>query len=227
MELLILSLTAFSVGFLHAVEPGHGKTAMVGVLLNSKNRWKDPISLSLGTASGHTLGVFIFANLSFYFAHSIQADYLQKILEVSISILLIIGGSVGIIIARKNTNRHQLTNKSCSCCGSKSKKSIANKLFLPGAGFLIGLIPCPTAIALAVSSVGFSNQNQVFLLSLMFGLGVALTLGLIGLFVTHSSEKLEKLVIVKRLSKIANYISPAVFLIIGLMLLSHSVLFTH
>ncbi len=227
MELLILSLTAFMVGSLHAVEPGHGKTAMAGLLFNSKNRWRDPISLSVGTASGHTLGVFIFANLSFYFAHTLKEHDVQKILEVSISLILITIGVAGFMLAKKKDSDSKSNHQQCSCCNPRKKKKISDKLFLSSVGFLIGLIPCPTAIALAVSSVGFSNQNQVLLLSLMFGLGVAVTLGGIGLLITHTSSKLSSFSPVKKFSKYGHYVSPLIFVIIGMILFSHSVQHIH
>ena len=35
-----LSLTAFSLGLLHALEPGHGKTLMAGTLVGSQRKWE-------------------------------------------------------------------------------------------------------------------------------------------------------------------------------------------
>jgi ABC-type nickel/cobalt efflux system permease component RcnA len=56
---LSLSLSAFGLGLLHALEPGHGKSLMVGSLVASERKWRDPIVLASSTAFGHMLGILL------------------------------------------------------------------------------------------------------------------------------------------------------------------------
>jgi nickel/cobalt exporter len=222
METTVLFTSAFVVGVFHAVEPGHGKTAMVGTLIASKRPWRDPIYLGLGTATGHALGVFIFAHLSFYFAHSMLDGFIRTSVELTVASLLLASGAFWIWRIRLTSQHSHNLATPCSC-HHHFKVNDKKNLFLPGLGFLIGLIPCPSAIALAVSAVSFSEPSQVFFLSLVFGLGVAITLSSIGIAITHGSGAFSKLAWFDKMSPYAVYIGPLVFCLMGLLLLAHAV----
>ena len=65
MESLTLSSSvAFIFGVLHALEPGHGKTALLTYVASGKRTWKEGIVISVTSAFTHSLAVFIIAFVS-------------------------------------------------------------------------------------------------------------------------------------------------------------------
>ncbi len=223
MDSISVLATAFLLGAAHAFEPGHGKSAMLGALLSSKRPWRDPIALGVGTAAGHTLGVLVFAYFSFFLAHGLMDGHIRELFEMGVGTLLVAIGIAGLCMAV--WSREKTRQGDCSCCGSQ--KSDESKHLLPGVGFLIGLIPCPTVIALALSSVGFTGHLSVLFLSVAFGLGVALALATLGVLVTHLAVRVTTLPRLQALTRIGVYIGPLSFVIVGSLLLLHTVSHRH
>jgi len=214
MELTPAVFTAFTIGAVHALEPGHGKSAMVGALFGSKRPFKDPLTMGASTAIGHTLGVLIFASLSFLFAHNVAEGILRQALELSVSIGLISLGIKGLLSSRKEeTHEHH----GHGCC---SKHQSAPNL--KSVSFLIGLIPCPTVIILSMSAIAISNFSTLLTLAIAFGLGVAISLTSVGWLITASFSKLS----VNRVGTITKYaptISSLAYCLAGCIVLFHLV----
>ena len=53
--------TAFVLGMLHALEPGHGKTAMFAFMVDRKNRWIDSLCLAITAAFSHSMIILLIA----------------------------------------------------------------------------------------------------------------------------------------------------------------------
>jgi len=219
-----ITVAAFVIGAAHALEPGHGKSAIMGALLGSKRPWRDPIYLGLATATGHTLGVLLFAYLTFFLAHLLAPDTMRLYIEGGIGTLLLM---TGIFMFWSLWKKRDLSHNpsTCSCCSSKRAQS--NNRILPGVGFLIGLVPCPSLMALSLSAVHADSFYSITLLAATFGLGVALTLASLGLVVTHMSGQLSRYSVFNWLSSKGHFIGPAVFMVVGLVLLSHTFLHPH
>jgi len=115
MEGITIGLTAFGLGVLHALEPGHGKTLMAGTLVGSKHRWLDPIMLAVSTAVGHAIGIVFFVIVSFWIAHEFAAEELRHTVELVSGMVVL---SVGAILSFKTASA--VLNKSthkigCAC----------------------------------------------------------------------------------------------------------------
>ena len=66
----ILSLSAgmaLTFGALHALEPGHGKTAIVAYMASGEKSWKDGFVLSVSSSVTHSISILIIAFISHYF----------------------------------------------------------------------------------------------------------------------------------------------------------------
>ena len=227
MNISTLYFSAFLLGATHAVEPGHGKSFIVAALVDSKQRWLDPIRMGIATALGHTLGVFIFSQLSFYLAHTLLEGRLRFLFEGGIGVLLIL---LGIRAIYKMTTVLSSPGCSKSCCHSDEHSHVhrmpsRQKSFFK-VSFLIGLIPCPTAIALATTSVGMDSGIQVFILAGIFGCGVATTLATVGLLVTHASGVLLSAKPVALNIRWLRFVEPAILILLGFWLMTH-VVFGH
>jgi ABC-type nickel/cobalt efflux system permease component RcnA len=227
MNITSLYFSAFLIGVTHAIEPGHGKTFIVGALINSKRKWVDPLYMGISTAAGHTLGVVLFSQLSFYLAHSFLEGRIRPIFEAVIGLSLVMIGAVTIY---KVMNAASSLKCSASCCGPKGKSDISEKSnqqrSFSSVCFLIGLIPCPTAIALATTSVGIESSMEVFIVAGIFGCGVATTLAIIGLLFTHATETLNGTKLGIFGFRWIRFVEPVIFITLGVWLLVH-VLFNH
>lgn len=203
--ILAFYTAAFVVGIFHTLAPGHCKTAMAGALLASKHPWLDPIRLAIASALGHIIGLFLFALLSASIAHEISEH-----LEMAVSIIIFLIGLV-MLISAIHSDKH---GEHCCCEKHHHRSDYA----LPSVGFLIGIIPCPSVIALTVNAVNLKSSWQIFIYACSFGLGVALSLMSVGFIVTLSSKKLAECKIFQRLSNWSVYIPPCIFILIGLIM---------
>lgn len=220
-DLLALGVPAFLLGAAHALEPGHGKTFLVGALANTKRTWTAPVLLASSTAFGHMFGVVLFSALAFFVAHDVMESDARRSLEVAVGVFAL---SIGVTQLRRAfhvTGEHE---KSCSCCRGKQHdaRSIGELRQLGLVGLLIGLIPCPSALALAVSAAGFNSLSQTLTVAFIFGIGVASTLLIVGLLVTLSSKRLREFSGSSILSRYGGMIGPISTILVGILVLLHS-----
>lgn len=166
MNLVNIS-TAFLLGALHAIEPGHGKAAIATYTIGNRKAKKHVITLLVSMVLSHTLMLIILGivitNL-FPFFNFENAEFYIGLL----SPLILIG--VGIYMLYKIKNNHHVCSSSCSHHTNQNtflaKKPHQHKLKNEYAfnnisdspvihskkttatiGVLTGLIPCPSAIA--------------------------------------------------------------------------------
>jgi ABC-type nickel/cobalt efflux system permease component RcnA len=102
---------------------------------------------------------------------------------------------------------------------SLKKRNDGSRLTL--IGLLVGLIPCPSALALAASTATLGTLAEALSVAFIFGFGVAASLLLIGVMITCSSQKIKELKGMERLTKYLRLIGPIMLSILGLMILFH------
>jgi nickel/cobalt exporter len=90
VQFLMLALSSFGLGALHALEPGHGKTVVGAYLIGSKGRVWDAVVLGIVVTLTHSGSVLILGILSTVAAAYFVPDTVQKVLEV-VSGLLVAG----------------------------------------------------------------------------------------------------------------------------------------
>jgi nickel/cobalt exporter len=218
---LTLGVSAFGLGVLHALEPGHGKTLMVGALVNSKRKWLDPIILAFSTALGHMAGILLFTVISFSVVHEFIAPELKFYLEFSIGLAILI---IGCILFYKNCGESHHT-RSCSCCTSAKmagRNINSSSKHLSIVGILVGLIPCPSALALASSTSLLGSLPQAISIAFIFGAGVAFSLLLIGVAITHLVQGIKVIPNITRFSRFSKFIAPLSLVVLGIILLLHT-----
>lgn len=220
MDFLSVSLTAFGLGVFHALEPGHGKTLMAGSLVGSTRRWRDPLSLAVSTATGHAVGIILFVTISFFIAHELAVDELRHFIELSAGIIVVLCGASLFYNAFRLSKKEHGHHTCCSCaCGKKSPST----KHLPLVGFLIGLVPCPSAMAVSLSATKIGSFGQAMFLSFLFAFGVAVTLSSIGIVITHSSYKIGAASqTLDRLKRFLPFISPVMVTALGVVMIIHS-----
>jgi nickel/cobalt exporter len=87
--LLMAALIAASLGALHALEPGHGKTVVAAYLVGSRGTARHALMLAATVTASHTAGVYVLGALTLYASRWIIPDRIYPWL----------GGVSGLIIA--------------------------------------------------------------------------------------------------------------------------------
>lgn len=198
---------AFVLGAMHALEPGHGKTAMASYTLGNKNAKNHLFTLVFSMAFSHTfmlLGIGFIVSYLFPFFDSEKAEHILGL--ISPLILMSIGGYM---LYKIKNNKH-VCSSSCTHHHKNApvKKSLnVNGLKLNTAsvskpththkttaliGVLTGLIPCPSAIAaffMAGQTGSFSNS---FGYVLIYVLGFVLVMFLLALIFSFIGKKLTQ-----------------------------------
>ncbi len=64
----------FLLGMLHAIEPGHGKTAMFVYMLRQRSTFWHPVVMGLTTAASHAFSLAIIAGVVHFGAHWLAGD---------------------------------------------------------------------------------------------------------------------------------------------------------
>ena len=208
-------------GVLHSLEPGHGKGVITAYLVSSGAKIKDAIMIGLITALAHTLSITLLA---------ISASTAIKVLvpENIVYWLQLVSGIVVIYIGlniitqrifnyyergqKPNTTSHSC-NSHCSHRHSHSHIKLSTNpstrfnLFLTG--FFIGIIPCPSALAILLMAVSADKIPLGLALVGAFSIGGAITMVAIAVFVvraSHTMKKLERWQVVNRLAIVSSFL---------------------
>lgn len=115
----LTSWLALSIGFLHALEPGHGKTALFTYLASGKKTWVDGFIISFSSALTHSLAVFLIAFVSHYVLHHNVTE--QNIHHLAGFLSYLSGGiifAIGIWVIFKTRRGDDLH---ANCCGGHDK----------------------------------------------------------------------------------------------------------
>lgn len=220
MEDQILSSSlALLFGAAHAIEPGHGKTALFTYLASGKCTWKDGVTIALSSSVTHSAVVLFVAFLSHrIFSHVDDIDVKIIFWLKIISALIIIG--IGIFIFLKKEI------SSCSHCESHNhlhdhskiieEKNKGNSIIASGLiGFATGLIPCPSVIVAYLAGISSGNMEVGFKTVIMFAIGMAFSLIAVVLAFSLGGKKFGSFFKDRSSSFNWNKIQGGVFILIG------------
>lgn len=117
----------FVLGMLHAIEPGHGKTAMFVYMLRQRSAFWHPVVMGLTTAVSHAFSLAIIAAVVHFGAHWLAGDTHAGEENVStclqwISSLLLIGIGLRLLVLAKSQT---VKPRTCRCCGGNGSKENA------------------------------------------------------------------------------------------------------
>ena len=110
-------------GMLHALEPGHGKTALATYMISGKRTWVDGIVVSISSVLSHTFVVFLMA-LSIHYATN--NTYSHDFIDSNTNILRFTSGvcitAIGFYLMLKSLYGHN-SHSCCSCSHPPKGKS--------------------------------------------------------------------------------------------------------
>ena len=222
---------AFGLGALHALEPGHGKTAMLVYLAGERRSLLHPLVMGLSSALSHSISLIGIAAMVHLTHHLITGDHHHADEGVTdamrwVSAILVL--VVGLWMIR---SAYKSKPASCGCghhkhdcdseVASKSNptlKSSYSMSALLGAAF--GLMPCPSAMAAYFSGLSSGSPVTAYVVIGLFAAGIAFSLTIVGMLVQVFGGRLSRSK--SRLTKLPwGYIRAGLITLVGLGYLAH------
>ena len=190
---------AFFLGAIHALEPGHGKTAMLVYLSGERRGFWHPVVMGLSSALAHSVSLLAIAFIVHLTQHAITGDHHhenEQIVSVMqwLSGLLVLTVGIWMLISASRAKE-----KTCGCahhrdqkCDSEtpSKKRSYSMSALLGVAF--GLLPCPSALAAYFTGIATGMPIAAYAVIALFAAGIASSLTVVGLLVQRFGERLFK-----------------------------------
>ena len=205
--LIAAALTAFGLGALHALEPGHGKTIVAAYLVGSRGTARHAALLGIIVTVSHTAGVFALGAITLYASRYIVPERLYPWLGVSSGLL--IAGLGGYMFLRRwageeddhshadgQPHSHWFAHKKSRPTlegrpalqptpvrGTDKSVSLMQLFVL---GITGGIIPCPAALVVLLSALTLHRIGLGLFLIVAFSLGLAAVLVSFGMLMVYA-----------------------------------------
>ncbi len=206
-KVLFLALgIAFLYGIIHSLGPGHGKVFLVSQVIGSKVKYANIVASSFLFAFLHSLsGLTLVAILKLLSMSLFRDSTRFSIIAQNISFGIII--LLGIYILIK-----AILNKS-----SRDHSHEGKNLFLTA--IMIGFVPCPGSIIIAVYAMKMGVYSTGVLMVIAMALGMAFTLIVLNsltLFIKSlASLSLKKQASIAKISRIMSFIGAILLIFLG------------
>ena len=189
---------AFGLGAIHALSPGHGKTIVAAYLVGSRGTPKHAIFLGAMVTFTHTISVFALGITTLFLSRYVLPERIYPILG-AISGLSIVW--IGAMLLYKRARvafwggrpavlgpfEHDHGDGHVHSHVPEGEVSMASLIALGASG---GLVPCPSALVLLLSSVAIGRVALGLTLLVAFSFGLAVVLSAIGLVVLYAKHLL-------------------------------------
>ncbi|HET9737855.1 MAG TPA: sulfite exporter TauE/SafE family protein [Solirubrobacteraceae bacterium] len=207
--LILLLLSAFAWGAIHALSPGHGKAMVAAYLVGTRGTARHAVALGATVTATHTAGVFALGLVALLLSHHVLPEQLFPWLNLaSGALVLVVGASVlrARMRAARAHHHHHHHHGELSWRG----------LFAMGAA--AGLIPCPSALVVLLGAISQGEIALGMVLIVAFSAGLATTLTLLGLAVVHAGTTLARLPLPHRLTAALPTASAVLIVGVGVVL---------
>lgn len=205
LNILIIA-SAFLLGALHALEPGHGKSIMAVFVMGTDADLKDALLLGITIVFSHVIVVLGLGVASIYLVNLLDVDLTHDIMSVVGGVILI---GVGFWILRKFYHPHE--------------HPIDTKKGVVAIGLSTGLIPCPAALAVLLFSIANNQVYNGLIYVLIFSAGLAIAITSLSVTFVKGKGFIEGYMGSKNISKLP-LISGTIIIVIGAFTLLHPLL---
>jgi len=184
---------AFAMGATHALTPGHGKTIVAAYLVGSRGTFKHAIFLGGMVTFTHTISVFFLGFTTLFLSQYVLPEKIYPVLG-AISGLSIVW--IGAIMLYKRSLRlrghHEHYHEHNHGPGGhthvpEGEVTMGSLIALGASG---GLVPCPSALVLLLSSIALGRVALGLVLLVSFSAGLAVVLMAIGVAVLFAKNLL-------------------------------------
>jgi ABC-type nickel/cobalt efflux system permease component RcnA len=212
--LLLLLAAAFGWGALHALSPGHGKAMVAAYLIGTRGTRRDAVLLGATVTVTHTAGVFALGLVTLALSQYVLPEDLYPWLTL-VSGLMVVTIGAGVLRSRlRRTHGHQHSHAHSHDHGRRGVLSM---------GAAAGLIPCPSALVVLLAAVAQHELALGMLLIVVFSLGLAGTLSLLGLAVVQARRFVPPRIAASRLAVLMPVASALLVIGVGLVLAARAV----
>jgi len=192
--ILLGLLAAFAFGAVHALSPGHGKTLVAAYLVGARGTPKHAVRLGLMVTFTHTVSVFALGLVTLYLSRFVLPEKITPVLG-AVSGLTIVW--VGATLLYKRLARHRPTTATSPLLhdhgDGRVHSHIPEEISMGGLialGASGGLVPCPSALVLLLTSVSLNKVAFGLTLLTAFSTGLAVVLSAVGLTVLYAKHLL-------------------------------------
>ena len=228
--LLLLLLTAFGWGALHALSPGHGKAMVAAYLIGTRGTARHAVGLGVTVTITHTLGVFALGLVTLLLSQYILPEDLYPWLTL-VSGLLVLTIGAGVLRARlgrvvAHHHHHDHAHPHPHAHGrhhSHEPVHTVTRRSLIGMGAAAGLIPCPSALVVLLGAIAQHQVALGLLLIVAFSIGLAGTLTFLGLLVVYARRVLPRLRGDGRAATVLPAASALAIVLVGFVLTAQAV----
>ena len=222
---LLAVAVATSLGALHALSPGHGKTVMAAYLVGSRGSFRQAGVLALAVAVSHTAGVLALGALTLAGTAFIAPDRVYPYLSV-LSAVIVLGLGVWLVGARV---RHRLahTHGHSHTHGAQGGAQPLGWRALAALGLAGGIIPSASALLVLLGAINLHRVELGLVLIVAFGFGMAFTLVGVGMALVGagrvSQRRLASNVALSRAYAYVPTMAAVVVLLLGIVMSAQSV----
>jgi ABC-type nickel/cobalt efflux system permease component RcnA len=226
---------AFTLGILHALSPGHGKTIVGAYLVGSRGRIIDAILLGIIVTITHTGGVILLGIIAVIASAYIVPERVQQIASLVSGILILtVGGwllykrMLHIYQHKHNHNHHHhhpiaLPNGNNPPLPPFSKENPAPTLgILLALGISGGIVPCPEALVVLLMAIGSGKILMGLLYVFIFSIGLASVLIAIGIILVKAGNLMQGIVkegMTDKMARSLSLLSALIITILGVYLI--------
>lgn len=201
---LMFILSAFILGALHALEPGHGKSVMAAFVMGTDAELKDASLLGLTVVFSHVVVVILLGIASIFLIGALDVNGTHEVMSLIGGIILV---GVGLWIVRKYYHPHH-----------NHEHSIDTKKGVVAIGLSTGLIPCPAALAVLLFSIANNQLYSGLVYVLIFSTGLAISITLLSAFFVKGRGFIQSYMGSSAVNKIP-LLSGAIIIVIGVFTL--------
>ena len=197
-------ISAFVLGALHALEPGHGKSVMAAFVMGTDAELKDASLLGLTVVFSHVIVVILLGIASIFLIGALNVDATHEVMSLIGGIILI---AVGFWIVRKYYHPHH-----------HHEHNIDTKKGVVAIGLSTGLIPCPAALAVLLFSISNNQLYNGLTYVLIFSAGLAISITLLSVLFVKGRGFIQSYMSNNTINKIP-LLSGVIIIAIGLFTL--------
>ena len=190
--MLLALLAAFAFGAVHALSPGHGKTLVAAYLVGSRGTPRHAVILGLMVTFTHTISVFALGLVTLYLARFVLPETITPVLGAISGVTIV---WVGATLLYRRTLGARAVPVAAGLAHDHGdgrvhthvpeEISVGGLIALGASG---GLVPCPSALVLLLTSVSLGRIGLGLTLLVAFSGGLAVVLTAIGLAVLYAKS---------------------------------------
>jgi len=195
--LIVLGMAvAFVLGAVHAMSPGHGKTIVAAYLVGSRGTVGHAVFLGGMVTFTHTISVFLLGLATLFLSQYVLPEKVFPMLGTISGLAIVWLGGV-MLYQRAKRLRHvhhhhghhhdHNHDHAHSHLPEEGDVTLGSLIALGASG---GLVPCPSAMVLLLSSIALGRVGLGLVLLVAFSTGLAIVLMGIGVLVLYAKQLL-------------------------------------